>query len=69
MKDHKIMSSCAFLFWIFGMTLIVYYAGWGVAIGLFFVMWADNVNSVLRLENCGIEWWATDWLKGKHESN
>jgi len=61
MKDDKVVMSCiAFLFWIFGMSLIVYHAGWGVAIGLFFVMWADNVNSVLRLEKCGIKWWFYD---------
>ena len=30
--------------WIIGTGLIVLYAGWFVAIGVFFVIWANNLN-------------------------
>jgi len=46
--------------WFIGMFLIAKYAGWLVALGVFLVMWADNVKDGFRLEDLVIKWWTND---------
>lgn len=60
MATKWITKTIVFFMWFIGMSLIVKYAGWFVACGIFLVMWADNVNAAVRLEDCGIRWWTND---------
>lgn len=58
MKTETKMDLLAFLLWIIGLSIITYYAGYAVALGLVLLFVSDNIQACRRLEKMGMmDWW------------
>lgn len=58
MKTETKTDLLAFLLWLVGLSIITYYAGYAVALGLVLLFVSDNIQACRRLEKMGMtEWW------------
>ena len=54
MKTETKMDLLAFLLWLVGLSIITYYAGYAVALGLVLLFVSDNIQACRRLEKMGM---------------
>lgn len=58
MKTETKMDLLAFLLWLVGLSIVTYYAGYAVGLGLTLMFISDNIYAFRRLEKMGMtDWW------------